>query len=103
MIYVTHGRNAVSKRPQTLRGQFLLPKRGALKSVSDRAFDDMTDKELETPRANSGLGVKAKLDTEPPKSQTLNVQRRSESLRRSESSVHVNTIDDSRPVSTVLS
>ncbi|MEI7899409.1 MAG: hypothetical protein WCK89_04095, partial [bacterium] len=27
----------------------------------DRAFDEMTDKELETPLANSGLGVKAKL------------------------------------------
>jgi len=42
-----------------------------LKSVSDQAFDDMTDKELETPRANSGLGVKAKLDTEPPRRKQL--------------------------------
>ena len=35
--------------------------KGTVQGYFDRAFDEMTDKELETPLANSGLGVKAKL------------------------------------------
>lgn len=35
--------------------------KGTVQRYFDRAFDEMTDKELETPLANSGLGVKAKL------------------------------------------
>ena len=41
----------------------------------DRAFDEMTDKDLETPLANSGLGVKAKLAPNPEENITLNAQR----------------------------
>ena len=35
--------------------------KGTVQGYFDRAFDEMTDKELETMLANSGLGVKAKL------------------------------------------
>ena len=35
--------------------------KGTVQGYFDRAFDEMTDKELETPLTNSGLGVKAKL------------------------------------------
>jgi hypothetical protein len=33
--------------------------KGTVQWYFDRAFDEMTDKELETPLVNSGLGVKA--------------------------------------------
>ena len=51
--------------------------KGTVQGYFDRAFDEMTDKELETPLANSGLGVKAKLAPNPDKSKhsTPNVQR----------------------------
>ena len=35
--------------------------KGTVQGYFDRAFDEMTDKGLEKPLANSGLGVKAKL------------------------------------------
>ncbi len=35
--------------------------KGTVRGYLDRAFDEMTDKELENPLANNGLGVKAKL------------------------------------------
>ncbi len=35
--------------------------KGTVQGYFDRAFDEMTDKELKNPLANSGLGVKAKL------------------------------------------
>ena len=35
--------------------------KGTVQGYFDRAFDEMTDKEVENPLANSGLGVKAKL------------------------------------------
>ena len=41
--------------------------KGTVQGYFDRAFDEMTDKELETPLANSGLGVKAKLAPDPNK------------------------------------
>jgi len=40
--------------------------KGTVQGYFDRAFDEMTDKELETPLANSGLGVKAKLAPKVP-------------------------------------
>ena len=46
--------------------------KGTVQCYFDRAFDEMTDKELETPLANSGLGVKAKLSQNPKES---NAQR----------------------------
>ena len=51
--------------------------KGTVQGYFDRAFDEMTDKELETPLANSGLGVKAKLAPPLPRKQlsTPNVQR----------------------------
>jgi len=51
--------------------------KGTVQGYFDRAFDEMTDKELEAPLANSGLGVKAKLDPNPQrvKHSTSNVQR----------------------------
>ena len=50
--------------------------KGTVQGYSDRAFDEMTDKELETPLANSGLGVKAKLAPPENNSQrpTFNAQ-----------------------------
>ena len=39
--------------------------KGTVQGYFDRAFDEMTDKELENPLANSGLGVKAKLAPNP--------------------------------------
>ncbi len=35
--------------------------KGTVQGCLDRAFDEMTDQELENPLANNGLGVKAKL------------------------------------------
>ena len=32
--------------------------KGTVQGYFDRAFDEMTDKELETPLANSGLGAR---------------------------------------------
>ena len=46
--------------------------KGTVQGYFDRAFDEMTDKELETPLANSGLGVKAKL---APNANKTNAQR----------------------------
>jgi len=37
------------------------PMKGTAQGYFDRAFDELTDKEIENPLANSGLGVKAKL------------------------------------------
>ncbi|MEI7901894.1 MAG: hypothetical protein WCK89_16705 [bacterium] len=39
--------------------------KGTVQGYFDRAFDEMTDKELETPLANSGLNVKATLAPNP--------------------------------------
>ena len=39
--------------------------KGTVQGYFDRTFDEMTDKELETPLANSGLGVKAQLAPNP--------------------------------------
>ena len=51
--------------------------KGTVQGYFDRAFDEMTDKELETPLADSGLGVKAKRAPKPQynKLSTPNVQR----------------------------
>ena len=35
--------------------------KGTIQGYFDRAFDERPDKDFETPLANSGLGVKAKL------------------------------------------
>jgi len=49
--------------------------KGTVQGYFDRAFDEMTDKDLETPLTNSGLGVQAKLAPNPKEKITLNAQR----------------------------
>ncbi len=60
--------------------------KGTVQGYFDRAFDEMTDKELETPLANSGLGVKAKLAPNPRESNvqspTFNAQLSRQHLER---------------------
>jgi len=48
---------------------------GTVQGYFDRAFDEMTDEDYETPLANSGLGVNAKLDPNPEEKITPDAQR----------------------------
>ena len=49
--------------------------KGTVQGYFDRAFDEMSDKDFETPLANSALGVKAKLAPNPKERRTPNAQR----------------------------
>ncbi len=56
--------------------------KGTVQGYFDRAFDEMTDKELEKPLANSGLGVKAKLAPNSVKKHLTTKTRRAPSLTK---------------------
>ena len=49
--------------------------KGTVQGCFDQAFDEWAGKDFETPLANSGLGVKAKLAPNPKEKITLNFQR----------------------------